>query len=68
MDNSQDPLKVYSLEEAKDTLLKNKELYEFKLMVSIELEIMIKNMYRSKEPHMYLRNRIQELLSKIENG
>jgi hypothetical protein len=68
MDNSQDPLKVYSLEEAKDALLKNKELYEFKLMVSIELEIMIKNMHRSKEPHMYLRNRIQELLSKIENG
>lgn len=67
MDNSQDTLKIYSLKKVKDTLIQNKDLYEFKLMVSIELEKMVKNMYRSKEPHMYLRNKIQSLIDKIDN-
>lgn len=60
------PLKVYTLEQVKESI-DNKELYDFKHMVCVELEQMIKNMYRSKEPHMYLRNRIQKLISKIED-
>lgn len=61
-------LTVYSLADIKQEFIDKNELQDFKVMVSIELELMLKNMYRSKEPHMYLRNKIQKLILKIEDG
>ncbi len=68
MDNPQKSLKAYSLEEVKEKLIDNKELFDLKLMIVLELEHIIKNAYRSKDPTMYCRNKMRNLINKIENG
>lgn len=61
-------MKVYTLDEVKEELIDNKDLYDFKLWISIELEHIINNANRSKDPAMYCRNKIGKILNKIENG
>jgi len=56
-------MKVYTLEEAKEELIDNKELYEFKLWISIELEQLL--MSDEKKNYDY-RKEIRKLLNKID--
>ena len=65
MDNTQKSLKAYSIEDIK---VNNKEFFDLKLMIVLELEYIIKNAYRSKDPTMYCRNKMRNLINKIENG
>ena len=58
-------LKVYTLEEVKEEYIDNKELYEFKLWISVELRNIL---YSSEESNTYYRKQLRNLLNKINNG
>jgi len=58
-------LKVYTLEEVKEEYIDNKELYEFKLWISVELGNIL---YSSEESNTYYRKQLRNLLNKINNG
>lgn len=63
-------LKVYTFDEVKEELINNKELYEFKLWVSVELENILKR--SEKQPLLVqnsgLKKRIVKLINKIDYG
>ena len=63
-------IKVYTLDEVEEKFIDNKELYEFKLWVSIELERILKR--SEKQPLLpqssYLKKQIVKLINKIDNG
>lgn len=63
-------LKVYTFDEVKEELINNKELYEFKLWVSVELENILKRY--EKQPLLVqnsgLKKRIVKLINKIDYG
>lgn len=68
MDSSQSILKVYSFDEIKEELIENKELYQFKLWVSIELEKILKR--SENQPLLmqasHLKKHIVKLINKID--